>query len=530
MWKSHTTTKENDAYPQSTVNLPGGVDLPHVPWISDELDSRKIEELVDQLKAQIPEGMGGAPINLTPSGNATPVVDQGILLPADDTTLRNLLSDLDPPAAPAVRMSSTPGYYFLTDAVRNLQPPYPSDAFDVISVRRDFPILQQKVHGRPLIYLDNAATSQKPQSVIDAEAHFYQRDNSNVHRGVHTLASRATAAYEGARAKVQRFLYAKSDREIIFVRNTTEAINLVAQTYGRQTVQAGDEIILTTLEHHSNIVPWQLLCKEKCASLRVVPLNDRGEVILEAYEALLGPRTRMVAISHVSNALGTVVPVQTMIQMAHRHGAHVLVDGAQATPHFRVNVQELDADFYALSGHKVFGPTGIGVLYGKADLLEDMPPWQGGGGMIEKVTFEETTYQQPPERFEAGTGNLAGAVGLGAAIDYLEQIGFEVAELHERALLSYATNSLLAVPGLRLIGTAQDKVGVLSFILAGARPDDVGHFLDGEGIAVRAGHHCAQPALQRFGLTATVRASLAFYNTREEIDALVAALVRYTRL
>jgi cysteine desulfurase/selenocysteine lyase len=402
-------------------------------------------------------------------------------------------------------------------------------SWDVHAIRRDFPILHQKVNGKPLIWLDNAATSQKPISVIDTLEHYYKHDNSNVHRGAHTLAARATDAFEGAREKVQQFLGAASPREIVFVRNSTEAINLVAQTYGRQNIRAGDEIVLTTLEHHSNIVPWQMLCQEKGAVLRVVPLNERGEVILEAYERLLGPRTRIVALGHVSNALGTVVPIAQMIAMARRYPTQVLVDGAQAVPHFRVNVQSLDADFYAFSGHKLFGPTGIGVLYGKLALLEEMPPWQGGGSMIEKVTFEATTYNKVPYKFEAGTGHIAGAIGLGAAIDYLNRIGFEAAAAYEEALLVYATQGMATVPGLRLIGTAPHKISVLSFTLEGFTNEEVGQRLDQEGIAVRAGHHCAQPALRHFGLNSTVRPSLAFYNTPQEIDALVGALHKIVR-
>ena len=377
--------------------------------------------------------------------------------------------------------------------------------------------------------MDNAATTQKPQSVIDAVSNFYRRDNSNVHRGAHTLAARATNALETGREKVQRFLGASTVDEIVFLRGTTEAVNLVAQTFGRKYVEKGDEVLVTTLEHHSNIVPWQQLCRETGGVLRVVPVNDHGEILLDEYEKLLSPRTRIVAITHVSNALGTVLPVKAMTDMAHRRGAPILIDGAQAVSHFPVNVQEIGCDFYAFSGHKLFGPTGIGVLYGKREILNDMPPWQGGGNMIENVTFEETTYVPPPGKFEAGTGNLSGVVGLAAAIDYLNFIGMENIARHEHQLLEYATEKLSSIPGLRLIGNATEKVSVLSFILDGVPVEAMGTYLDSEGIAVRAGHHCAQPALARFGLKSTVRPSLAFYNTFEEIDSLVAAIRKARR-
>jgi len=398
--------------------------------------------------------------------------------------------------------------------------------FDPYFVRRDFPILQEQVNGRPLVWLDNAATTQKPQVVIDRLAYFYAHENSNVHRGAHTLAARATDAYESARAKVQRFLAAASPNEIVFVRGTTEAINLVAQAWGRRNVQKDDEVVITWLEHHANIVPWQLLCAEKGARLRVAPIDDDGQVILEEYEKLLGPRTRIIAVSQVSNALGTVTPVREMVAMAHRHGALALVDGAQAVSHMPVDVQALDCDFYVFSGHKIFAPTGIGALYGKSDLLNSMPPWQGGGSMISDVTFEKTTYQDAPARFEAGTGSIGDAVGLGAALDYVSAIGMGTISQYEHRLLTYATERMLAVPGLRLIGTAKEKASVLSFVLDEWRAEDVGQALNQEGIAVRAGHHCAQPAHRRFGLEASVRPSLAFYNTVDDVDALVAALLR----
>jgi cysteine desulfurase/selenocysteine lyase len=393
-------------------------------------------------------------------------------------------------------------------------------------IRQDFPILQERIHGRQLIWLDNAATTQKPNAVIDRLSAFYRHENSNIHRAAHTLAARATDAYESAREKTRRFLNASSTREIIFVRGTTEGINLVAQAWGRRNVYKDDEIVITWLEHHANIVPWQQLCAEKGALLRVAPVNDRGEVILEEYEKLLSPRTKIVSFSHVSNALGTVTPAREMVKMAHRHGARVLVDGAQAVSHMRTDVLALDCDFYVFSGHKVFGPTGIGVVYGKLDVLDNMPPWQGGGNMIADVTFERTTYQTAPARFEAGTGNIADAVGLGAALDYVEQIGMESISAYEHELLNYATAGLLTVPGLRLIGTAHEKAGVLSFVLDDVRTEDVGTALNQEGIAVRSGHHCAQPILRRMGVESSVRPSLAFYNTSEEIDALVAALLR----
>ena len=398
--------------------------------------------------------------------------------------------------------------------------------FDPHFIRRDFPILQEQVNGRPLVWLDNAATTQKPNAVIDRVSSFYRHENSNIHRAAHTLAARATDAYEGAREKVRRFMNASSTREIIFVRGATEGINLVAKSWGHRNVQKDDEVVITWLEHHANIVPWQQLCAERGARLRVAPVNDRGEVILEEYEKLLGPRTRIVAFSQVSNALGTITPAKEMVEMAHRHGAKVLVDGAQSIAHMGIDVQLLDCDFFVFSGHKIFAPTGIGVVFGKADILDNTPPWQGGGNMIMDVTFEKTIYNTSPARFEAGTGNIADAVGLGAALDYLDQIGMENIARYEHDLLTYATAGLLTVPGLHLIGTAKDKAGVLSFVLDGFRTEDVGKALNQEGIAVRAGHHCAQPILRRFGLETTVRPSLALYNTCEDVDALIAALLR----
>jgi cysteine desulfurase/selenocysteine lyase len=398
--------------------------------------------------------------------------------------------------------------------------------FDPHAVKRDFPLLQEKVHGKPLIWLDNAATTQKPQAVIDRLAHFYEHENSNVHRGAHALAARATDAYEAAREKVRRFIGAPSAKDIVFVRGATEGINLVAQAWGRRNIGKGDEIVITWLEHHANIVPWQQLCAETGALLRVAPVDESGQVLLDEYEKLFGPRTRIAALSHVSNALGTVTPAQEMIEIAHRHGARVLLDGAQSVSHMRTDVSALGCDFFVFSGHKIFGPTGIGVVYGKADVLEATPPWQGGGNMIADVTFEKTVYQGPPDRFEAGTGNIADAVGLAAALDYVDSIGLEIIEKYEHELLVYATEKMLGVPGLKLIGTAKEKAGVLSFVLDGCRSEDVGQALDRDGIAVRAGHHCAQPILRRFGLEGTVRASLAFYNTFDDVQALVAALHR----
>jgi len=399
-----------------------------------------------------------------------------------------------------------------------------SQSFDVQAIRRDFPILQERVHGKPLIWLDNAATTQKPQSVIDRLSHFYASENSNIHRAAHELAARATDAYEAAREKVRRFINAPTVREIVFVRGATEGINLVAQSWGRQHIQKDDEIIVTWLEHHANIVPWQRLCAEKGAKLRVVPVDSSGQVLLDEYQKLLGQKTRLVAFAQVSNALGTVTPAHEMIEMAHRYGAKALLDGAQAVSHMQTDVQAFDCDFYVFSGHKMFAPTGIGVVYGKTDALENSPPWQSGGNMIQDVTFEKTTYQPPPGRFEAGTGNIADAVGLGAAIDYLEGVGMVNISRYEHDLLVYATESLQRIPGLRLIGTAKEKAGVLSFVLDGYRTEDVGAALNRQGIAVRAGHHCAQPILRRFGVESTVRPSLALYNTCEEIDALAAAL------
>ena len=388
-------------------------------------------------------------------------------------------------------------------------------------VRSDFPFLQQRVHGKPLVYLDNAATSQKPQAVIDAITGFYTNGCANIHRGIHALSQRATEDYEQARLKARHFLNATYSREIVFVRGSTEGINLVAQSFVRPRLEAGDEVLITAMEHHSNIVPWQMVCGERDARLRVAPMDDRGELILEEFERRLGPRTRFVAASHVSNALGTVNPVREMVAMAHRRGIPILLDGAQAAPHVPVDVGGLECDFYVFSGHKVYGPTGIGVLYGKAALLEAMPPYQGGGDMIASVTFEKTDYNVIPYKFEAGTPHIAGVIGLGAAIDYVEGIGLEEMAAQESELLHYAAAAVSAIPGVRIIGTARHKAGVLSFVLDGVHPHDIGTILDQEGIAIRAGHHCTQPVMQRFGLPATARASFAIYNTAEDVDALV---------
>jgi len=395
-----------------------------------------------------------------------------------------------------------------------------SRPLDVPQIRRDFPILQQRVHGKPLAWFDNAATTQKPQSVIDAISQYYSRDNSNIHRAAHTLAARSTDAFEKARQKVQHFLGAGSSDEILFVRGTTEGINLVTQTYGKKFLQPGDEIILSTLEHHANIVPWQTIAREKGAVLRIIPVNDRGEIMLEEYQALLGSRTKVVALTHASNSLGTVLPVAEMTQLAKRYHARVLIDGAQTVAHIPVNVQQLDCDFYVFSGHKIFGPTGIGAVFAKSEMQKIMPPWQGGGNMIKNVTFEETTFAAPPAKFEAGTPNIADAVGLGAALDYVSRLGLTNIARYEHALLEYATEALSKINGLRIIGTAREKIGVVSFVLQNHSPEAVGRALDAEGIAVRSGHHCSQPSLRRFGVNATVRPSFAFYNTFEEIDRL----------
>ena len=435
-------------------------------------------------------------------------------------------------ASPAIPSTSNPQYYFLSQAhgaqrPAQVVPQFVAAApFDVEAVRRDFPILQERVNGRQLVWLDNAATTQKPRSVIERLSYFYEHENSNIHRAAHELAARATDAYEGARDKVRQFINAGSVNEIVFVRGATEAINLVAQTWGRQHIGAGDEIIVSLLEHHANIVPWHRLCAETGARLRVIPVDDDGQILIEEYAKLLNSKTKLVAFTQVSNALGTVTPAKRIVELAHGAGAKVLVDGAQSVSHMKVDVQQLNADFFVFSGHKVFGPTGIGVLYGKEELLNDMPPWQGGGNMIKDVTFERIQYHAAPSRFEAGTGNIADAVGLGAALDYVSKIGIEAIGHYEHLLLQYATRLLKDIPGLRLIGTAPDKASVVSFVLDGFKTEDVGAALNKEGIAVRSGHHCAQPILRRFGVEGSVRPSLAFYNNCHDVDRLVAAVER----
>ena len=411
-----------------------------------------------------------------------------------------------------------------------LQTVTPAGALDVDRIRADFPILQVKINGKPLAYLDNAASSQMPAQVIDRLVRYQTSEHANIHRAVHTLSERATAEYEGARRKIQRFINAKEEREVIFTRGTTDSVNLVMHGYGRAFLGDGDEIILSQLEHHSNIVPWQMLCEEKGARLRVIPCNDAGELLLEDYAKLFNANTRFVAITHVSNALGTINPVKDMIATAHRHGVPVLVDGAQAVPHMKVDVQDLDCDFYAFSGHKMCGPTGIGVLYGKARLLEKMKPFEGGGDMILSVTFEKTTYNAIPYKFEAGTPPIAAAVGLGATVDYLESVGLDRIAAHEHELLTYATEAFAQLKGVRIVGTARNKAGVLSFTLQGVHPHDVGTILNEDGVAVRTGHHCAQPVMQRFGVPATVRASFYLYNTFAEVDALVAGIRRVQKI
>ena len=437
------------------------------------------------------------------------------------------------PAAPArlpasLRQWETKTYYFLAGTQLETETPEVGGGA-LPGVRRDFPALHQTVNGKPLVWLDNAATTHKPQAVIDAVAHFYAHDNSNVHRGAHALAKRATDAYEGARETVAAFIGAPSPEQIVWVRGATEAFNLVAQSFGRRFVGAGDEVMVTTLEHHSNLVPWQMLCEATGAALKVIPISDDGELLLDEYARMLSPRTRIVAVTQVSNVLGTVVPIREVTDMAHAVGARVLVDGAQAVQHMPVDVMALDADFYAFSGHKLFGPTGIGALYGKRDLLEEMPPWQGGGGMIDRVTFEKTTYAGLPAKFEAGTGHLAGATGLASAIEYVAAVGLETIAAQEQRLMSRGREALAAVPGLRHLTHAPGAVSMLSFVIPGVAAERIGAFLDREEVAVRAGHHCAQPLLRRLGLTAAVRASVGLYNTLDEMDTLAAALERGVR-
>ena len=465
-----------------------------------------------------PQSAGAGIPTRIPQSNE-PREDSGEML----SQISNLKSQIPNPQS-AIRNPQSPPAACKYIIIREMPGEKRQVMLDVDRLRRDFPILQRKVHGRQLVYLDNAASSQKPRQVIQSLKRFYESDYANIHRGVHLLSQVATDAYEAARVKAQRFINAGCHCEVIFTRGATEGINLVAATYGRQHVKAGDEILITAMEHHSNIVPWQMLCKEKGAKLRVAPVSDKGELILEEFEKLLTPRTRLVGVVHVSNVLGTVNPVGQIIKMAHAQGIPVLVDAAQSAPHLGLDVRALDCDFLALSSHKMYGPTGIGVLYGKRALLEKMPPYQGGGDMIASVTFEETIYNDLPYKFEAGTPNIADVVAFGAAIDYINQIGIANIAAHEHELLEYATAALAEVPGLRIIGEAEEKSGAISFVMEGIHPHDIGTILDREGIAIRTGHHCAQPLMERFGVPATARASFGMYNTKHEINALVSAL------
>ena len=503
---AHDLFSDNLSYPGKVNSLPSASELFSFPGVPD---------------AQSPPGIAAFPSSVPVLASQHDVTSLLVAHPLEVDL--KLPQTSYAPTAP-VSNSTYPTFDFAPSLVPDLG--VAKRPLDPRLIRRDFPILEERVHGKQLVWLDNAATTQKPNAVIDRISYFYRHENSNIHRAAHTLAARATDAYESAREKTRRFLNASTTKEIVFVRGTTEGINLIAQSWGRRHVQKDDEIVITWLEHHANIVPWQQLCSEKGARLRIAPVNDRGEIILEEYEKLLGPRTRIVSFSQVSNALGTITPAHEMVEIAHRYGACVVVDGAQAVSHMPVDVQALDCDFYVFSGHKVFGPTGIGAVYGKLDVLETTPPWQGGGNMIADVTFEKTAYQGAPARFEAGTGNIADAVGLGAALDYVEQIGMENIASYEHELLDYGTAELLTVPGLRLIGTAAQKASVLSFVLDDVRTEDVGVALNQEGIAVRSGHHCAQPILRRMGVESTVRPSLAFYNTREELDHLTETLLR----
>jgi cysteine desulfurase / selenocysteine lyase len=520
-----STITNNEGTPASAAKPPDSRDpeADLIAWIAREISSEFHREYEPPYKPQPGIVPPVHPLSqptpaATGSGGHTP--DSVETHPFGEPRCNGALSNKPDPAPLLLHEHSGPAldYYFLRSAAS------PVASLDVASARRDFPALHQYVNGRQLIWLDNAATTHKPQTVIDATSQFYARDNSNIHRAAHVLAARATELFEAAREKVRKFLGAADAKEIVFVRGTTEGINLVAQSYGRKNIGAGDEIILTEMEHHANIVPWQLLAEQTGAVIRVVPINDRGELVLEEYAKLLGSRTKMVAVAHVSNSLGTINPVQEIIALAHGRGVPVLVDGAQSVPHFPVNVTLLDADFFLFSAHKVFGPTGIGALYGKAPLLEAMPPWQGGGHMIKDVRFEKTTYQHTPEKFEAGTPDIAGVVGLGAALDYLAKLGLPAIAAYEHSLLEYATSALATIPGLRPIGTAANKASVLSFVIPGVSNESIARHLDQQGIAVRSGHHCAMPAQRHFGLESTVRPSLAFYNTRDEVDALVRVL------
>lgn len=510
------------------TTTPTGDAVSAVPsWQPDEA---MLARLANEFFAALP-GHEPATAPLPDQLPATPPPDYQTAIAAADLATAEPERSWHQLSPPGIGQSAAPCFYFVDELPPAAMPdpgfPVGSpSAFDVGAVRREFPILGERVNGHQLVWLDNAATTQKPQAVIDRLRYFYAHENSNVHRAAHALAARATDAYEDARTTVADYVGAPSSETIIFTRGATEAINLVAQAWGRRYIAAGDEIVISHLEHHSNIVPWQQLAEQTGAKLKVIPVDDDGQLLLDAYQDLLTDRTRLVAVSEVSNVLGTIVPVGQVIAAAHRAGARVLIDGAQAIAHLPVDVSSMDADFYAFSGHKVFAPTGIGVLYGKPEVLESMPPWQGGGNVIRDVTFERTTYQHPPARFEAGTGSIADAVGLGAALDHVTRIGPPNIARYERELLSYATREIQSVPGLRLIGTAPGKASVLSFVLDSCAPEEVGSALDKEGIAVRAGHHCAQPILRRYGLESTVRASLAMYNTRSEVDLLVAALRR----
>jgi cysteine desulfurase/selenocysteine lyase len=540
------------------TTTPTGDGVSGVPaWLPDEATlTRLANEYFAALPGQ-PQAPAGQPVTPAPAGQpVTPAPAGQPVTPAPAGQPASAVSAAQPagavsavrppapltgPAAagpqwpgqayelPGLGEVPEPSFYFI-----DYRPPaatpaseFPADArdpFNVELIRRQFPVLSERINGRQLVWLDNAATTQKPQVVIDRLGYFYAHENSNVHRAAHTLAARATDAYESARATVAGFIGAPSAESVIFTRGATEAINLVAQAWGRQNISPGDEIVISHLEHHSNIVPWQQLAEQAGAKLKIIPVDDDGQLNLDAYTGLLTDRTRLVAVSHVSNVLGTIVPVGEVTAAAHRVGARVLIDGAQAIAHLPVDVRALGADFYAFSGHKVFAPTGIGVLYGTPEMLETMPPWQGGGNMIRDVTFERTTYNQPPARYEAGTGSIADAVALGAALDYVSRAGVPGIVRYENELLGYATSQIQSVPGLRLIGTAQQKASVLTFVLDNCSPEETGSALDKEGIAVRSGHHCAQPILRRYGLESAVRASLAMYNTENEVDLLVAAL------
>ncbi len=519
---SESVVKEESFYPSSSF-VPSTASIPQASGVAPGGVSQYIPVGSPNVVSQVPYTV----LTDVPPGTLHEVAD------VSPGGLRRFVEQIRNPSAPSELgfCAGDPGIKFLQQILSPKDVPVAvasggARPMDIPSIRRDFPALNQSVHGKPLIWFDNAATTQKPQSVIDAISQYYARDNSNIHRAAHTLAARSTDAFEGVRDKVHKFLGAATSREIIFVRGTTEGINLIAQTYGRKFLQPGDEILLSTLEHHANIVPWQMMAKEKGAVIRVIPANDRGEIMLEEYQALLNPRTKLVGLTQASNSLGTILPVTEMTHMAKRYGARVVVDGAQSVSHMPVNVQEMGCDFFVFSGHKIFGPTGIGVVYAREELQEIMPPWQGGGNMIKNVTFEETSYADPPAKFEAGTPNIADTVGLGAAIDYVQRLGLPNIGKYEHLLLEYATERLRSINGLRLIGQAREKVSVISFVLKDRRTEDVGKLLDLDGIAVRAGHHCSQPSLHRYGVNATVRPSMAFYNTTDEIDHLVAAVKR----